>query len=88
MSAGFELDWVQMLELNTYAAVEGTQEKMDEAIGELKNGKLKVFQGDYTGVNFEDETDVLDLNEGFEENRDSSSPAFRYILEKYVEVLE
>ena len=53
----------------------------------MKKGKLQIFKGDYIGVNYEDESDIFDLSQGFEENRDSSSPAFKYILKDFIEIV-
>lgn len=88
MSAGFDLDWIQMLELNNLIAAEGTQDKMEAAITALKKGKVQVFQGDYQGRNPEDLSDTIDLNQGFQENKDSSSPTFHYLLEDVISVEE
>ena len=82
-SAGFEEDWVQMLELNKHAAAEGTEERMNRAIAGLQKGKT-IFSGKYTGVNPDNPDDILDLSKGFEECRNSSSPSFRYILKDIV----
>ena len=88
MSAGFELEWVQMLELNSLIAAEGTQEKMEASIAALKKGSFQVFQGDYLGVNPDNPDDTCDLNQGFKENKDSSSPAFHYVLQDVITVEE
>ena len=80
LSAGFESGWVELLELNKFIAAEGTQEKVNEAIDGLRKGKIKVFSGNYTGVNPLDASDTIDLNEGYTENQYSSKPTFRYIL--------
>lgn len=88
MSAGFERNWVQMLDLNTHVAADGTAEAMNEAIEGFKKGTLQVFKGDYTGISFENESDTFDLREGFAENKDSSSPSFKYVLEDCITVLE
>ena len=87
MSAGFDRDWVQVLDLNSHVVAPGTAEKVEETIDLLKKGKLQIFKGDYIGVNYEDESDIFDLSQGFEENRDSSSPAFKYILKDYIEIV-
>ena len=86
--AGFSRDWVQMLELNEYIAAPGTRKVMEETISELKNGHIQVFKGDYTGVNYQDPADTIDLTDGFTENRDSSAPAFCYILNGVVTIRE
>ena len=86
LSAGFESGWVELLELNKFIAAEGTQEKIDNAIESLKKGKIRVFSGNYTGVNPLNTSDTIDLNEGFTENQYSSNPSFNYILEDYITV--
>ena len=84
VSAGFEEGWVEMLELNKHAAAEGTEEKMNRAIANLKNRKTSVFSGKYTGVSPTDPTDTIDLSKGYEECKDSSSPSFHWILQDIV----
>ena len=86
LSAGFESGWVELLELNKFIAAEGTQEKIDNAIEGLKKGKIRVFSGNYTGVNPLNASDTIDLNEGFTENQYSSNPSFGYILKDYITV--
>ena len=88
MSAGFDLGWVEMLELNTQIAANDTQKKMNRAIEELKKGRIQVFKGDYTGVNPLDESDTIDLKQGYVENRDDSCPSFHYILNDVITVEE
>lgn len=82
--AGFENGWVRMLEINEFTAAEGTQERVDELIREFKQNGIRVFQGDYTGVNPDDPSDTIDLREGFYENEKSSAPAFCYILKDVI----
>lgn len=82
--AGFENGWVRMLEINEFTAAAGTQERVDELIREFKQNRIQVFQGDYTGVNPDDPSDTIDLNEGFYENEKSSAPAFYYILKDVI----
>jgi len=84
ISAGFEQDWVQMLELNTNLAAPGTETKMEQSIEEFRGGKKDVFKGNYTGVNPEDPSDTIDLRQGYEENKNSSNPTFRYVLDDYI----
>lgn len=86
LSAGFESGWVELLELNKFIAAEGTQEKIDNAIEGLKKGKIRVFSGNYTGVNPLNASDTIDLNEGFTENQYSSNPSFGYLLKDYITV--
>ena len=75
-----------MLELNRVVATIGTDQKIQETIDAIKQGKIHVFQGDYVGVNAYDETDILDLNDGYEENADSSAPTFSYVLKDVITV--
>ena len=63
-------------------------EALAEAEEKLKDGSLQVFKGDYIGVNPEDPTDTIDLNNGFVENAEYSSPSFHYILEDIITVEE
>ena len=86
LSAGFEHGWVELLELNQFIAAEGTREKADSVIEGLKRGRIRVFSGDYTGVNPQDPSDTVNLNEGYTENRNSSNPSFRYILRDCITV--
>ena len=80
MSAGFEDGWVELLDLNEFAAAEGTKAATSKAIEEMKKGKLTVFSGPYIGVNPRNPGDTIDLREGYNENELSSSPSFSYIL--------
>ena len=86
ISAGFDLGWVQILELNKHIAVYGTEERLERAIEALQRGSLEVFRGDYIGVNPEDETDTYDLNQGYRENEKTSWPTFNYILKDVITV--
>ncbi len=85
MSAGFENGWVEMLELNRFIAADGTAEKMERAIDGLKRGRIRVFSGNYTGVNPRNPGDVIDLNAGYTEYQNSSNPSFCYLLQGYIE---
>lgn len=84
--AGFEHGWVEMLEINEFAAAKGTRERVKELIHEFKRGKIQVFQGNYIGVDPMDESDVIDLREGYLENQDSSAPSFHYILKDVITI--
>ena len=84
ISAGFEEDWVQMLELNKHAAAQGTEDRMSRMIQAFKNGNADVFRGEYTGVDPDDPEDTIDLRDGFEEDRNTSSPSFHYILDDVI----
>ena len=80
VSAGFDQGWVEMLELNRHIAAEGTQEAVRRAVEDFRQGKTDVFRGDYVGVYAFDGRYTYDLNKGYTENRDSSTPTFAYIL--------
>ena len=86
MSAGFENGWVELLELNQSIAAAGTREKIDNAIDGLMKGRIKVFSGNYTGVNPLNPANVIDLNTGYTENQYSSNPSFGYILKECITV--
>ncbi len=88
VGAGFEKDWVQMLELNSYIAAEGTKEEIERLTNEFSSGGVDVFVGDYTGKNPFDETDTIDLKGGYTENENSSAPAFHYVLDDVITVEE
>ena len=86
MSAGFENGWVELLELNKFVMAEGTQEKVNNAIENLKKGRIKVFSGNYTGVNPINPADTIDLNTGYTECQYSSNPSFGYVLRDCITV--
>lgn len=89
ISAGFDLGWVQMLELNQIIVAEGTEEKIQEAIQQFKKGNISVFKGDYIGVNPYDEDDIWDLSKKeFKENSTMSAPRFCYVLKDIITVEE
>ena len=82
--AGFDKDWVQILEVNSRIAADGTQQRVEQEIAAFQRGKRRVFVGDYIGVNPADETDTYDLNNGYIENEWSSSPTFSYVLKNII----
>ncbi len=84
ISAGFDQNWVQLLELNKQLAAPGTEDRLNRVTDSLRKGKTEVFKGNYTGVNPDDPNDTIDLNQGYRENENSSSPSFRYILQDCV----
>lgn len=87
VGAGFEKGWVEMLDLNTLIAAEGTQEQVNRAIAAFKKGSLDVFRGDYIGVDPENSTDVYDLSAGYMENQQSSAPTFHYVLRDVIAIV-
>lgn len=86
VGAGFENDWVRMLEINDFAAAPGTRERVGELIEAFKADQITVFQGEYTGVSPDDAADTVDLRVGFPENEKSSAPTFHYILTDVITV--
>ena len=86
LSAGFESGWVELMDLNSSIAADGSQEKAGKVIDGLKKGRIKVFYGNYTGVNPRNSADRIDLNNEYIENQNSSNPTFCYILDHYIQV--
>ena len=84
MSAGFDAGWVELLEMNRLVAADGTQAKVEKTIDAMKKGRIKVFSGNYTGVNPMNPVDTIDLSKGYIENQYSSRPSFNYILKDCV----
>lgn len=85
--AGFQYDWVELTDLNEIAAAPGTKERLDNIVEEFIQGNVQVFQGNYTGTNPFDETDTIDLREGYIENREQSAPSFCYVLDD-IEIID
>lgn len=86
--AGFDKDWIQMLELNELIAADGTKDRIEELKKQLNSNKINVFKGNYIGVNPYDPTDTIDLNDGYEENANSSAPSFGYVLQDVIIIEE
>ena len=86
--AGFENDWIEMVDLNLQVAAPGTQEAMNRAIEQFKKGSVDfVFKGDYTGVNPDDPSDTCDLRKGYIENESTSYPLFCYVLDDVITIV-
>ena len=62
------------------------KEKVDKAIDNMKKGRIRVFSGNYTGVNPMNPADTIDLNAGYTEHQYSSNPSFCYILKDVITV--
>ncbi len=89
VSAGFEKDWVEMIDLNQQVCTTGTQEAMDKAIDRFRRGNGDfVFHGNYTGVNPDDPEDTIDLRNGYLENANTSYPMFHYVLKDVITIVE
>jgi basic membrane protein A len=89
VSAGFEKDWVGMVDLNLQVAAPGTQAAMDKAIDQFKRGNGDfVFKGNYVGVDPDNPSDTLNLSSGYKENENTSYPTFHYVLTDIITVEE
>lgn len=88
IGAGFESNWVQLLEMNSLLVTTEIEKQAEKAIQAFKKGKVSVFVGDYVGVNPFDEEDVYDLRKEFKENSVSSAPKFCYVLKDVIVVEE
>lgn len=86
IGAGFDNDWVQMLEINEFVVAPGTEKMVEKLIDDFKNKRIQVFKGDYIGVNPYDPTDTIDLNNGYIENENNSAPSFNYVLKDVITV--
>lgn len=84
--AGFDKNWVQILDLNEIIAAKGTQEKIEVITNQFIEGKCHVFYGDYIGVDPFDSNDVVDLNTEYIENDKSSAPTFHYVLKDVITI--
>ncbi|NHM16967.1 BMP family ABC transporter substrate-binding protein [Eggerthellaceae bacterium zg-887] len=84
--AGFEQEWVQLLELNAYSAAEGTEERIEELVKGFKEDSVQVFYGDYTGTNPDDPSDTIDLREEYHESENCSAPTFHYVLDEVITI--
>lgn len=87
-SAGFDKNWVRILDINDTIVAEGTREKVYETIEKLKKGEITVFKGPYTAVSPYDSSDTIDLSQGYVENEKTSAPTFYYILDDVITIVE
>lgn len=86
--AGLSKGWVRILDVNEAIAAPGTMEAIASVREKLDKKELTVYQGEFTGTDPFDATDTIDLREGFTENATSSSPAFHYVLDRVIKILE
>lgn len=82
--AGFDSGWVEMLELNEVIVSQETKDLVEQYIQEFKTNPHSIFVGDYKGTNPFDESDVIDLSNGYEENASCSAPSFSYVLDDII----
>lgn len=87
-SAGFDEGWVTMFDVNPSLAPEGCQKMLDDAISDLKRGKIHIFQGDYKATDPSNPDDTYDLNKEYIENENSSAPSFHYVLDDVITIEE
>ncbi|MBQ6386351.1 MAG: BMP family ABC transporter substrate-binding protein [Lachnospiraceae bacterium] len=85
---GIKDGWVELLELNSFIAAEGTEEVLEEETQLIRAGEAQIFFGDYTGTAPDDPGDTVDLREEFSECSIQSAPAFGYVLDDVIEVVE
>ncbi|MBR5336519.1 MAG: BMP family ABC transporter substrate-binding protein [Lachnospiraceae bacterium] len=89
VSAGFEKGWVEMLDLNLQVAAPDTQNAVNNAINLFKRGSEDfVFKGNYIGVNPDDPSDTIDLQNGYRENEKTSYPLFHYIIPDIITIVK
>ena len=87
--AGFESDWIEMVDLNLQVAAPGTQSAMNQAIEQFKKGNDNfVFKGNYVGRDPENPSDTCDLRNGYAENENTSYPLFHYVLDEIITIVE
>lgn len=86
IGAGFESDWVQLLEVNDAITGSEVSNKADDLIKQFKTGGIDVFKGNYLGVNPDDPDDTIDLTNGYKENATTSAPQFHYVLKDVIQI--
>ncbi len=89
VSAGFEKGWVEIIDLNQQVAAPKTQKAIDNVVEQFRRGYSNfVFRGNYVGVDPDDPSNVLDLNEGYKENENTSYPTFSYVLKDVITIVK
>ncbi len=86
--AGFDKEWVEIVELNSAIAPADAADLINETKDEFEKESLIVFKGDYTGTDPFDPEDRIDLSGGYHENADASAPSFHYVLDDVIEIRE
>ena len=79
--AGFDKDWVRMLDIKSTIAAPGTEKMVADSIAAFRKGKIHVFKGNYKGVDPDNPDDKIDLNKEYIENKKCSAPSFHYIID-------
>lgn len=80
MSGGLNHNWVEVLDVNDIVAAPGTRDRIASEAEKLRHGDMQVFKGPYIGVNPNDESDTIDLSNGYTECANRSAPSFNYVL--------
>ncbi len=87
MSAGFDKDWIEIVDLNLQVAAPGTQVAMNKVIDQFKHGDVDfVFKGNYMGIDPDNPSDTYDLRQGYIENENTSYPLFHYLLSDVITI--
>ena len=85
---GFAEGWVSLYQLNEAAVPSDCEALLRETVQALKDGKVQIFSGAYTGADPNDPSDVYDLRTPYPENAVSSAPTFHYVLRDVITVDE
>ena len=86
IGGGIGEGWIEMLDLNTSIAAKGSDLRIDRLLMQFRMNRVSVFQGNYIGVDPEDENDTWDLHKEYRENLTQSAPSFHYILQDCITV--
>lgn len=86
--AGFDKGWIKILDVNKAIAAPRSEEMVKKISDQFATSDYKVFVGDFTGTDPFDPNDKVDLSYGYEENKNSSSPTFHYVLDDVITVIE
>ena len=84
LSASFSEGWLSLLDVNFALLPYAVQRNINQTLGSLHKNPGLVFSGNYLGVSPWDENDTWDLNTPYEENKNSSSPTFHYVLKDVI----
>lgn len=86
---GFRDGWVELIGTNDFIAAKGTSELIESTIEQLEKGNIEVFSGPFSGTDPFNPADTIDLSrKPFVENESASAPAFHYVLDDVIQVLE
>ena len=88
IGGGYSEGWLEITGFNELNAAPGTKEKIEELEDAFIYNRIKVFKGDYIGVNPDDPSDTIDLNNGYDECANSSAASFNYVLKGVITIVE